>query len=317
MKRYQRILVVVDKQPPSEGFLAVVAQLARRSGVQLCVATLCPELPFTTAEVHPTLDQKALHDSGEDGEEVVANVRAILQHFSHLQLTPSAVLIGKDAHLELRRLVTETSYDLLVKEAGCTPDLSSLLLGDLDHRLLREAPCDLLLVKPQQGATIERILAAVDATEELEGAEAAQLPRKILEVASSLAAQLDATLEMLHVWELPGESTLSSPLLDVTKEQVAELRRNEEARHRAACEALLTSARIEGVQPALRLINGDPADMIVTSTEKGSVQLVVMGSVGRTGLRGLLLGNVAEAVFDRLPCSLLAIKPPSFPSRKS
>ncbi|MFO7686981.1 MAG: universal stress protein [Desulfobacterales bacterium] len=38
--------------------------------------------------------------------------------------------------------------------------------------------------------------------------------------------------------------------------------------------------------------------------------LVVMGTVARTGISGLIIGNTAEAILDQLTCSVLAIKPP-------
>ena len=43
-----------------------------------------------------------------------------------------------------------------------------------------------------------------------------------------------------------------------------------------------------------------------------SVDLVVMGTVGRSGLTGLLMGNTSEEVLDQINCSVLAVKPYSF-----
>ena len=48
--------------------------------------------------------------------------------------------------------------------------------------------------------------------------------------------------------------------------------------------------------------------------EAASIDLLVMGSVGRTGLEGFLIGNTAEAVLRRVSCSVLALKPGSFES---
>jgi nucleotide-binding universal stress UspA family protein len=42
------------------------------------------------------------------------------------------------------------------------------------------------------------------------------------------------------------------------------------------------------------------------------VDLVVMGTVARTGIPGLIMGNTAEAILEQLDCSVLAIKPPGF-----
>ena len=37
-----------------------------------------------------------------------------------------------------------------------------------------------------------------------------------------------------------------------------------------------------------------------------------MGTVARTGIPGLIMGNTAEAILEQLDCSVLAIKPPGF-----
>ena len=40
--------------------------------------------------------------------------------------------------------------------------------------------------------------------------------------------------------------------------------------------------------------------------------LVVMGTVGRTGVPGFIMGNTAETILNQINCSVLAIKPPGF-----
>jgi nucleotide-binding universal stress UspA family protein len=42
------------------------------------------------------------------------------------------------------------------------------------------------------------------------------------------------------------------------------------------------------------------------------IDLIVMGTVARTGLPGMIMGNTAEAVLDRVKCAVLAIKPDGF-----
>ena len=44
------------------------------------------------------------------------------------------------------------------------------------------------------------------------------------------------------------------------------------------------------------------------------IDLVVMGTVARSGIAGMLIGNTAERVLRKLPCSVLAVKPEGFTS---
>jgi len=59
-----------------------------------------------------------------------------------------------------------------------------------------------------------------------------------------------------------------------------------------------------------RLALGNPAEEIVQVAKDEGVELIVMGTHGRTGLGRLLMGSVAEAVVRRAPCPVLTLKPP-------
>jgi nucleotide-binding universal stress UspA family protein len=46
--------------------------------------------------------------------------------------------------------------------------------------------------------------------------------------------------------------------------------------------------------------------------DKYNVDLIVMGTVARIGIPGLIIGNTAESIFEQVKCSVLAIKPDGF-----
>jgi nucleotide-binding universal stress UspA family protein len=62
--------------------------------------------------------------------------------------------------------------------------------------------------------------------------------------------------------------------------------------------------RVEAVR-----LGGDPAEAIVQYAKKHAVDLIVMASHGRTGLRHLLFGSVAEQLLRTAPCPVLVIRP--------
>ncbi|MFC1788938.1 universal stress protein [Thermodesulfobacteriota bacterium] len=59
---------------------------------------------------------------------------------------------------------------------------------------------------------------------------------------------------------------------------------------------------------------GDPGEMIADYADKNGIDLIVMGTIGRSGLAGLLIGSTAEKVIDQVNCSVLTIKPANFKS---
>ena len=60
------------------------------------------------------------------------------------------------------------------------------------------------------------------------------------------------------------------------------------------------------------LIYGDPPVVIPWVVEKTETDLLVMGTVGRSGLYGFLMGNTAERILNKVDCSILAVKPSGF-----
>ena len=70
--------------------------------------------------------------------------------------------------------------------------------------------------------------------------------------------------------------------------------------------------RLAGTQPILR--KGEPDDVIHQFVVAERIDLVVMGTVARAGIAGMLIGNTAERVLRKLPCSVLTVKPDGFVS---
>ena len=117
--------------------------------------------------------------------------------------------------------------------------------------------------------------------------------------AVSLTRESNARLVILHVEEPPmayggGELYYGVPNPD----------------NAALLQMLQAVVPPEGVPYEHRLVVGDPAGEIVRVAEEEQADLIVMGTHGRTGLRRLLMGSVAEAVLRRAPCPVFTLKEP-------
>ncbi len=119
-----------------------------------------------------------------------------------------------------------------------------------------------------------------------------------LRMAASLAHDAGATLLIVHVEEPPVAYGGGEMYYGVPEPASEDLRRMLEA--------------VVPPDPAVayehRLITGDPASAIARLAEEEHVDLIVMGTHGRTGLTRLLMGSVAEAVVRRAPCPVLTYK---------
>lgn len=130
--------------------------------------------------------------------------------------------------------------------------------------------------------------------------------REALETAAALAKRHGAALTLFHAYPVPGYTfpdgsfVASSKMLEELAEQAN--------RHLAEWKAIAVAAGVPSVESATAV--GEPAHEIVTfATEKG-MDLVVVGTHGRTGLTHALMGSVAERVVRKAPCPVLTVRPP-------
>jgi universal stress protein E len=68
----------------------------------------------------------------------------------------------------------------------------------------------------------------------------------------------------------------------------------------------------EHLKPELHLIKGRAEHMIPVKAHELDVDLIIMGTVARTGIPGFFIGNTAESILNQIDCSVLTIKPPGF-----
>ena len=126
-----------------------------------------------------------------------------------------------------------------------------------------------------------------------------------LECARVVAAKFGASLHLLHVVEAPFVTGLGSEMFIAESPAVqAELFEEAKARlaHRAA------SAGNSGVKVSTEIIGGTSARSIVDYANHRGMNLIVMGTHGRSGMAHLLMGSVAEKVVRNAPCPVLTVR---------
>jgi universal stress protein A len=119
-----------------------------------------------------------------------------------------------------------------------------------------------------------------------------------LKMATSLARDSSATLLIVHVEEPPVAYGAGEMYYGVPEPATEDLR--------TMLQAVIPTD--PDVPFEHRLITGDPATAIARLADEEGVDLIVMGTHGRTGLTRLLMGSVAEAVVRRAPCPVLTYK---------
>lgn len=127
-----------------------------------------------------------------------------------------------------------------------------------------------------------------------------------LSEASSLAAESSATLDIVHVYESYDASAAMGEAALVYPNAWGIPPRNEVRQQLGGVKPTLPGVKFER-----HLLEGNPVREIVAFAEREHVDLIVMGSHGRTGLSRLVMGSVAEGVTRRASCPVLIVKHPS------
>jgi nucleotide-binding universal stress UspA family protein len=311
MKRLQRILVYVDDLDALKAVLDQIMRVAEASQARVTFAGVVePDLwwMMSTRGPDPETCATALAKELEVG--ISESVASLKERGIDAEVR---VFVGEPTKLFIHA-VEQENYDILIKAAQQTPGRP---LGSLDQRLIRYVACPVALLRPRTPDSSGRILAAVDFNprEPDKGA----INDAILETAVRGVASIYREIYILHVWQLFGESFLSSPRLQMSKTQLLDLLEGERKLHANWLETYvkgffekLGSEVTEFVKPHTLLVKGEPRKAIPKQVEMLKPELLVLGSVGRTGVSGLFIGNTAESVLNQVDCSILVVKPAGF-----
>lgn len=177
-------------------------------------------------------------------------------------------------------------------------------------QLLRACPTPVWVMRPGL-ATHPRVLALVDP----EPADPTRdsLNDRVIDLASSLAESESGELHVAHAWSLPGEATLrSSPYVALPHREVDAMERAAREEHQRLLDTLVERHGIPSGDRHTHLVKGEPGDALPRLADRLHIDLIVMGTVARTGLSGLVMGNTAETILRAVRCSVLAVKPEGF-----
>ena len=213
------------------------------------------------------------------------------------------------AHEAIVRRAMATKADLIVAEHHHGRHRMTWLLSATDWELLRMSPIPVLLVKSRRPYRKPVVLAAVDPRRAF--AKPARLDARILHIGAAITEAVHGKLHAVHACAgIPG-GTFAAPVIDASL--AAEFQRKAAASARVAFDRALRSTAI----PASRrhLVGGDPVDAIAELSRNIGSAIVVFGTVSRSGVKGVFIGNTAERLLDRLRSDLLVVKPPHFPIR--
>lgn len=123
--------------------------------------------------------------------------------------------------------------------------------------------------------------------------------------ATQVAKLTNAEIHLLHAYELPTAFTGVEAPLSLPQEFYDRVRDGA----KQGVDKRIAKAAAEGVRAAGSVVCDSPTRAILDAAAKTHADLIVMGTHGRTGIKHVLLGSVAERVVRLAPCPVMTVKP--------
>ena len=276
----EKLLVCTDESPDSQGAVTAALDLAKAAGCQVFLLQVLSFIPLYELQAPDLLPPPMVNLELQAAQE--AAVRSRLESWQE-----KAAEMG--VRLEPRLRTSVSAYEGILEEAEAVqPDwiimgrhgltgLPRLLLGSVTARVIGHSAFSVLVVPRGAALEFKRVLIAADDS---------PFSAAAWQEALSITQRMESHLTAIAVAASGGEVKAANQVV----------------------QRMEAEARLRGVPLETAVPYGQPFEAILQVAQAKKVNLIVLGSHGRTGLRRLLLGSTAERVIGQAPCPVLVVK---------
>jgi nucleotide-binding universal stress UspA family protein len=291
-----RILVPTDFSATADAALIYAKRLAEQFEASLHLVHAFED-PFTTAafaaEAYSTLPLSLREQLLGEAE---ARLAERLTPGERTRFKGTAGIRAGTPTTTIVEYAGSIGADLIVMGTHGRGGMAHVLLGSVAERVVRSAPCSVLTLRDRPDRAIQHILAPTDFSATADAA---------VDYAFVLAGRVGADLQLLHVLDdpfvaegmAPEAYIAEAPTVRTTLLQDAQAR----LRHRSI-------GPILDVTVGTEVLFGRNAETIAEYAAMRNIDLIVMGTHGRTGVAHLLLGSVAERLVRTAPCPVFTVR---------
>jgi nucleotide-binding universal stress UspA family protein len=285
--RFHKILCPIDFSPGSKAAVRTAIRIANDHDAEL-VLVHALHLP-AAAELGASL----MGELAVEAEQFLVDAVREAERLGGKRVS-SRLLEGVPWSAIVTLLEDDPSYDLAILGTHGRTGIPRVFLGSVTEKVLRHAPCSVLAVRPGNEATpYAHVMCPIDFSVDAE--HATQIAARLVEPTGRIT--------LVHVTELPVAYFGDRPVTDVVRDLEA---RSSELSEKAA--VLLRQKVTQPVTAKTREGRFPGAQLLHEIDEDRSIDLVVMGSHGRTGISRALLGSVAEKIVRHARCPVLVAR---------
>jgi universal stress protein E len=298
----KRILVFAPAEDRRGRAVWLAAALARRTGASLTLVRVLEETGSGPAGV-----------AGESG----GRLRDLLLETERCELARLAdtlragvkepLSIESEVHWGvawevLIGLVERHGYDLLVEPARGLSHSGRVFFGATALHLFRRCSCPVWVVG-DDGHLPQRVLVAIDPSPD---ATRRAMGAQLLAWAETARSAGDADLEIVSTWDAAAADALKAHLDPSEHDRYL---RDALGRAEEGLQSILDENPVSGRAKRVNLLRGSARDIVPAFAEDREFDLIVVGTLARTGLAGELLGETAEMILRGVHCSVLVVAP--------
>ncbi|MFZ5447927.1 MAG: universal stress protein [Thermodesulfobacteriota bacterium] len=277
---FSKILVCTDGSPDSDGAINSAIQLAHTSGSQIYLLEVSYFLAGYELQSPDSLTPPVVNLELMQVQEAAVKERLEKQKAEAAQrgidLEPRT-RTSSSAYEGIMEEVEELQPDLIIMGRHGYTGLTRLLMGSTTARVIGHSPCHVLVVPQGASLNFQRLLVASDGSPFGEAAW-----REAVKLAQLMGSTMIAVSVAADDREIPWANNV--------------------------VKTLETVATAQGIDLETLIPTGRPEEGIIKAAEFKGASLIIMGSHGRTGLKRLLMGSVAERVIGHAKCPVLVVK---------
>ena len=289
------VVVAVDGSEASKQAVRWAANTANKRGLPLRLASsyTMPQFLYAEGMVPP---QELFDDLQAEALEKIDEARAIAYEMAPDIKIGHTIAEGSpiDMLLEMSKSVT-----MIVMGSRGLGGLSGMVMGSVSGAVVSHAQCPVVVVREDSSVNEDNKYGPV-----VVGVDGSEVSQRATEVAFAEASARGAELIAVHTWmDMQVQASLAG--LAAAQQQWDEVER------------VQTEVLIERIKPLAEQYPDVPVKKVITrdrpvralaETSEGA-QLLVVGSHGRGGFKGMLLGSTSRALLQSAPCPMMVVRP--------
>lgn len=305
MEKYQNILAVIDPSTENQKALKRAIELADKTKAQVTAFLSIFDFSYEMSTMLSSEERDSMRGSVLDGRKkwIQSMIDEVAPHDFDIDIK---VIWHNRPFEAIIEQVLHNGFDLVVKGTHQHDKLKSVIFTPTDWHILRKCPCPVLLVKDHSWPENGNVLAAIHVGSDEE--EHQSLNDKITEEAKHLAGLIHSNVHLVN--SFPG--TPVNIAIEIPEFNAVEYNDSMKQHHLDAMQSHAERFSIDIKNT--HVVEGLPEDVIDNLSSELDAELVILGTIGRTGISAALIGNTAEHVIDRLNCDVLALKPVGYSS---